>query len=173
MICRLETLLSLPKKSGKKTVTIVVIVAIIILAFIFIPSSLLSSMTGSSTSTSQTTQSNTLLSSGTVEPLSPSDYYVNFTLPSESYSISLSESYTSNNNEEIGVLTATQFGAFTQNPFSISSAVWYSGDNDDPTISFIPSPGTSYSLVIYNANAFTSDTVTVVKAVNLTYIISS
>lgn len=163
-----------PKKSGKKTVMIVVIVVIIILALIFILPPLLSSITGSSTSTSPTTQSNTLLSSGTVESLSPGYYYyVNFTLPSGSYSISLSGSYTSNNNVEVGVLTATQFGAFTQNPSSISSAGWYSGDNDGATISFTPSPGTSYSLVIYDANVFTSDTVTVVNAVTLTYTISS
>ena len=164
-----------PKKSKKKSVVIAVILIIVILAVIFIvPPLLYNSISSSPPSPPPTPQTSTLVSSGTVESLSPGYYYyVNFTLPSGAYSIALSGSYTSNNNVEAGVLTATQFGAFTQSSSTISSAGWYSGDNDGATISFTPSPGTSYSLVIYDANIFTSDTVTVVNSITLAYTISS
>ena len=92
-----------------------------------------------------------------------------FSVPSGAVAVSLSGSYSSNNNVEVGVMTATQYGAFTQNSAVISSGCWYSGDNGGATINFIPYSGISYYLVIYDANIITSDTITVVNSITVTY----
>ncbi len=132
--------------------------------------SVLPPLLNNSGNSTPTPQSQTLVSFGTVQSLNAGHYiYYTFTVPSGAYSIYLSGSYSSNNNVKVGVLTNTQFGAFTQNPSTISSASWYSGNNGGATISFYPSSGTSYSIVIYDANFFTSDTVTVANSFTLSY----
>ncbi|MGC8618877.1 MAG: hypothetical protein ACP5UZ_09160, partial [Thermoplasmata archaeon] len=64
-------------------------------------------------------------------------------------------------------LTPTQFGQFTQNPGG-NGYVWTSGDNQGTTISASLSPG-QYSLVFYNSNIITSDTITIVNSIVLNY----
>lgn len=161
----------IPKKSKTKIIGIIVAVVVVILvAIIIIPPILNNGGSGGSGGSTGTPQSDTLLSSGTVQSLNAGQYYyINFTVPSGATSISLSGSYTSNNHVEVGVLTNTQFGAFTQNPSTITSAKWYSGNNDGATIRFTPSSGASYSLVIYDGNILTSDTVTIDNTVVLDY----
>ncbi len=137
------------------TVTAIVVVILITVVFPPLP----------------TSHSSTLLSSGTIKSVGPDKYYcVNFTAPTGAYSISISGSYTSNNNIEVGVLTARQLGAFTQNESTIADARWYSGNNVGSTISLVLfSSGTPYYLVIYNGNSSTSDTVTIDNAIALDY----
>lgn len=160
-----------PKRSTAKIIGIVVAVIVIVFAVaVIIPPLLLGATTSSPTSSSSTPQSHTVISSGTVESLNAGYYYyINFTVPTSAYSISITGSYSSNNNVEVGILSSTQFGAFTQNPSTITSANWYSGDNQGATINFSPTSGHTYSIVIYDGNIITSDTVTIVNAFTLTY----
>lgn len=162
-----------PKRSGDMVFWIVICVVIVFLAVYYIIPPLLNNIGSSGSSSPGPTpisQSNTLLSSGTVESLNPGHYYfITFSAPSGASAVSLSGSYSSNNNVEVGVMTATQYGAFTQNSAVISSGCWYSGDNGGTTINFIPYSGTSYYLVIYDANIITSDTITVVNSITVTY----
>ena len=170
-----------PKRSGDMVFWIVICVVIVFWAVYYIIPPLLNNIgsTGSSSGSSSggsppgptpISQSITLLSSGTVESLNPGHFYcITFSAPSGASAVSLSGSYSSNNNVEVGVMTATQYGAFTQNSAVISSGCWYSGDNGGTTINFIPYSGTSYYLVIYDANIITSDTITVVNSITVTY----
>lgn len=166
-----------PHKNSKIAAIIAIVVILVVLIAIFVLPSLLDhSNTVTSTSPppspppSPSPQSIILLSSGTVESLNAGYWiYVNFSVPANAYSIFLNGSYTSNNHVEVGVLTSYQYGAFTQNPSTISNAGYYSGNNDGATIYFIPSSGTSYTLVIYDGNFITADTVTIVNAITLTY----
>lgn len=157
-----------PRRYNNKLIGIIVVMIVVILTIIVVIPPLLNN--GGSSGTTPTTNSLTVLSSGTVQSLNSGYYYyINFTVPTGAYSISLSGSYISNNNVEVGVLTSIQFGAFTQNPSTITSASWYSGDSGGATINFTPSSGTSYSLVIYDGNIFTSDTVTIANTIVLDY----
>ena len=159
----------LPKKSKGKTIGIIIAVIVVIFITALVIPPLLNSG-GNGGSSSSTPQTTTVISSGTVESVNAGYYdYINFTVPSGAYSVSLTGSYTSNNNVEVGVLSSTQYGAFTQNPSTVTSADWYSGDNQGATINFSPPAGHSYTIVIYDANLFTSDTVSVVNAISLTY----
>lgn len=159
----------MPKKSKGKTIGIIIAVIVVIFIAALIIPPLLSSG-GNGGSSSSTPQTTTVITSGTVESVNAGYYdYINFTVPTGAYSVSLTGSYTSNNNVEVGVLSSTQYGAFTQNPPTITSADWYSGDNQGATISFSPSAGHTYTIVIYDANTLTSDTVSIVNAVSLTY----
>lgn len=162
-----------PKESGDMVFWIVICVVIVFLTVYYIVPPLLNNIGSSGSSPSGTTpipQSITLQSPGTVESLNPGNYYsIMFTVPSGASTVSLSGSYSSNNNVEVGVMTATQYGAFTQNTEVISNGCWYSGNNDGATINFIPHSGTSYYFVIYDANIITSDTITVVNSITVTY----
>ena len=80
-----------------------------------------------------------------------------------------SGSYTSSADVEVAVLTPTEFGAFTQNPSAISNGQYFSGDNQGTTIDVSLNSGGSYTLVIYNANIFTPDTVTIANSITLGY----
>ena len=117
-----------------------------------------------------TTQTCAIITSGTVESLGVNHYlYYIFSAPSSAISTSLTGSYTSNNNVEVGILTSVEYGAFSQNPSTISNGCYYSGNNGGSTINFTPLVGTTYYLVIYDANFITSDTITIVNTVCLTY----
>lgn len=171
-----------PKKSHKKMIAIiagVVVAVVVIIAALSIINNQTNTPSNSPSPTpppapTTTSHTDTMYTSGAVESLTPSMYYYsNFTLPSNAANISLTGSYTSNNNIEVGVLSSTQFGAFTQNQATITSADWYSGNNQGTTINFAPTAGHSYTLVLYDANLLTSDTFTVVNAIVLTYTTTS
>jgi hypothetical protein len=110
-----------------------------------------------------------LLSQGQVFSINPGSYDVaNFTVPNGAYSISLAGSYTSQGKIEVAILTQTQYGAFTQNPSSISSSQYYYGDTQGSTINAQLSAG-QYTLIFYDPGIFTQDTVTIVNQITLTY----
>jgi hypothetical protein len=118
-----------PKKSRKKTIGIVIgVIVVVFIAALIIPPLLNNRGNG-----------DTIIASGNIESMNAGYYdYINFTIPSGAYSVSLTGSYTSNNNVEVGVLSSTQYGAFTQNPSTITSADWFSGDTQGTTINFFP-----------------------------------
>jgi hypothetical protein len=111
-----------------------------------------------------------LLSQGQVFSINPGSYYlVNFTIPQGAYSINVTGSYNSQGKIEVAILTQTQYGAFTQNPSSISSSQYYYGDTQGSTINAqLSSPG-QYTLIFYDPGIFTQDTVTIVNQITLTY----
>ncbi len=119
-------------------------------------------------SPSSVTYTETLLQSGTVQSLGAGQWiYLEFNVPSNSTYAYMGGSYTSNNNVEVGILTSTEYGAFTQNHATISNGVYYSGDNGGATLSGFLVTG-NYYLVIYDGNFITSDTVSIVNTLQVT-----
>ena len=94
--------------------------------------------------------------------------FVNFTIPSGSYSINVSGSYTSQGKVEVAILTPAQYGAFTQNEDSITSSQYYYGDTQGSTINAQLSTG-QYTLVFYDPGLITQDTVSVVNPIVVHY----
>ena len=92
-----------------------------------------------------------------------------FSIPAKAYSIVLKGSYVSNNTIEVGILTCAQLAGFAINHAVMYDAKWYSGNNKGATIYFNPSPGTSYSLVIYNLNTSARVTFLVKNSIVLSY----
>ena len=111
----------------------------------------------------------TLLLQGNVYSINPgSSDIVNFTIPSDAYSISVVGSYTSQGKIEVAILTPTEYGAFTESTSSIQSSQYYYGDTQGSTINAKLSPG-QYTLVFYDPGIITQDTVTVINPITLTY----
>jgi len=111
----------------------------------------------------------TLFAQGDVFSINPGAYeFVNFTIPSTATGIGVTGSYSSAGSVEVGILTQAQYGAFTQNPSSISSSPYYYGDTQGATIDAGLAPG-EYTLVFYDPGLITTDTVTVVNPITLTY----
>jgi len=111
----------------------------------------------------------TLFSSGQVFSLNPGYYeFVNFSIPQGAYSINITGSYTSQGKVEVAILTPAQYGAFTQNPSSITSSQYYYGDTQGATINAGLTAG-QYSLVFYDPGIFTQDTVTVINPIVVEY----
>ncbi len=106
-----------------------------------------------------------LFSSGQVFSLNASQYEsFNFIIPQGAYFINVTGSYTSQGKIEVAILTPTQYGAFTQNPSSISSSQYYYGDTHGSTINAQLLPG-QYILVFYDPGIFTQDTITIVNPI--------
>jgi len=155
-------------KNKRKIIYIIAVVVIVLIVIFAVGIISLNNEYGSSNSSSPQTYTVTVLPSGTVESLSPGYYYyVNFTIPSSATSASIYGSYTSSADVNVYILTPEQYGAFTQNPGG-NGYMWYSGDNQGATISVSLGPG-QYSLVFYNSNIITSDTISVVNAITLQY----
>jgi len=111
----------------------------------------------------------TLLSRGQVFSINPGYYeVVNFSIPQGAYSINITGSYTSQGKVEVAILTPAQYGAFTQNPSSITSSQYYYGDTQGATINAGLTAG-QYSLVFYDPGIFTQDTVTVINPIVVEY----
>ena len=139
-----------PKKSRKELLWLVVII-IIVAAFV---SALLQF---------------TLMQSGQVITLNPGYfYYVNFTVPSGAYSISVTGSYVSGGDVNAALIFASEFSIVESNPSTMANGLWYSGDNTGATISASLSQG-SYTLIFYNSNLITRDIISVVDAITVTY----
>ncbi len=90
--------------------------------------------------------------------------FLNFTIPQGAYSINVTGSYTSQGKIEVAILTPTQYGAFTQNPSSISSSQYYYGDTHGSTINAQLLPG-QYILIFHDPGIFTQDTITIVNPI--------
>jgi len=111
----------------------------------------------------------TLFSSGQVFSLNPGYYeFVNFSIPQGAYSINITGSYTSQGKVEVAILTPAQYGAFTQNPSSITSSQYYYGDTQGATINAVL-PAGQYTLVFYDPGIVTQDTVTIINPVVVEY----
>jgi len=110
-----------------------------------------------------------LFSQGQVFSINAGSYeYSNFTIPQGAYSVNITGSYTSQGKVEVAILTQAQYGAFTQNPSSISSSPYYYGDTQGSTINAQLSQG-SYVLVFYDPGVLTQDTVTIVNPIAAKY----
>ena len=156
--------ISIPKKN--KTLMYAIIGIVIVIVVIAVIGILLQHPSYSNTS--PTTETIPILSSGTVESFSPGYYLCeNFTIQSSSYNGQITGSYTSSADINCYVLTPVEFGQFTQNPGS-NGYIWASGNNGGTTISASLPPG-QYSLVFYNSNIFTPDTVTVISSIIAQY----
>jgi len=111
----------------------------------------------------------TLLSKGQVFSINPGYYeVVNFSISQGAYSINITGSYTSQGKIEVAILTPAQYGAFTQNPSSITSSQYYYGDTQGATINTFLTAG-QYSLVFYDPGIFTQDTITVINPIVVEY----
>jgi len=111
----------------------------------------------------------TLLSKGQVFSINPGYYeVVNFSIPQGAYSINITGSYTSQGKVEVAILTPARYGAFTQNPSSITSSQYYYGDTQGATINALLTAG-QYSLVFYDPGIFTQDTITVINPIVVEY----
>jgi len=111
----------------------------------------------------------TLYSSGQVFSINQQYYEgVNFSIPQGAYSINITGSYTSQGKIEVAILTPTQYGAFTQNPSSITSSQYYYGDTQGATINTFLTPG-QYYLVFYDPGIITQDTVTIINPIVIKY----
>jgi len=111
----------------------------------------------------------TVLSKGQVFSINPGSYdVVNFSISQGAYSINITGSYTSQGKVEVAILTPAQYGAFTQNPSSITSSQYYYGDTQGATINAFLTAG-QYSLVFYDPGIFTQDTVTIINPVVVEY----
>jgi len=111
----------------------------------------------------------TLLSKGHVFSINPGYYeVVNFSIPQGAYSINITGSYTSQGKVEVAILTPAQYGAFTQNPSSITSSQYYYGDTQGATINAFLTAG-RYSLVFNDPGILTQDTVTVINPIVVEY----
>jgi len=98
-----------PKKSRKELLWLVVII-IIVAAFVSAPRQLI------------------LMQSGHVITLNPGYfYYVNFTVPSGAYSISITGSYVSGGDVNAAVIFASEFSIVESNPSTMANGLWYSG----------------------------------------------
>jgi len=112
---------------------------------------------------------NTLFSNGQVFSINPGSYeYVSFSIPQGSYSINITGSYVSQGKVEVAILTPVQYGAFTQNPSSITSSQYYYGDTQGATINNVLSAG-QYTLVFYDPGIITQDTITVINPIIVSY----
>lgn len=166
------------KKSGSKSagvIATVVVLIIIVAGFFYIEGRSSSGGGGGGgggsgyTTTVPQVHTITVSSQGTVFSVNPgSSYGYNFTVPEGAYSISLTGSYSSQGKIEVAILTPAQYGAFTQNPSSISSSQYYYGDTGGATVDTSLSAG-QYTLVFYDPGVFTQDTVTIVNPMTLTY----
>ena len=146
-----------PKKSRKKLFGIIIGIVLIIIIIIV------------AASISSSPHHYTLMQSGQVETLSPGYfYYVNFTVPSGASSVSISGSYISSGDVNAAVIPNSEFSSVASNPSAMVNGLWYSGDNTGATISASLSPG-SYTLIFYNSNLITMDTISVVNAITVTY----
>jgi len=146
-----------PKKSKKKLFGIItgVVLIVIIIAV--------------AASISSVPRHYTLMQSGQVETLNPGYfYYVNFTVSSGASSVSISGSYISSGDVNAAVISSSEFSSVASNPSAMVNGLWYSGDNTGATISASLSPG-SYTLIFYNSNLITADTISVVNAITVTY----
>jgi len=112
---------------------------------------------------------NTLFSNGQVFSINPGYYeVVNFSIPQGAYSINITGSYTSQGKVEVAILTPAQYGAFTQNPSSITSSQYYYGYSQGATINTVLTAG-QYSLVFYDPGIITQDTITVINPIIARY----
>lgn len=146
-----------PKKSRKKLygIAVAIIFVIVIIAV--------------AASISAAPRHYTLMQSGQVETLDPGYfYYVNFTVPSGASSVSITGSYISSGDVNAAVILSSEFFGVVSNPSAMTNGLWYSGDNAGATISVSLSPG-SYTLIFYNSNLITTDTISVVNAITLSY----
>lgn len=92
-----------------------------------------------------------------------------FSIPSGSYALNISGSYTSSDNTDVYLLNSVQYGAFTQSGNRIQNYTWYSGTNKGSTISIVNfAAGDTYYLVFYSG-AVLGDTVTVVNPIVVHY----
>jgi hypothetical protein len=158
------------KKSNTGIIATVVVVIIVIafLAYVFGRGSSSPYGGGGYSSTPSTVPqiyTIDLLSQGQVFSINAGGYYgVNFTVPSGSYSINVTGSYTSQGKVEVAILTPAQYGAFSQNQGSIASSQYYYGDTQGSTINAQLSAG-QYTLIFYDPGIITQDTVTVVNPI--------
>jgi len=112
---------------------------------------------------------NTLFSNGQVFSINPGSYeYVSFSIPQGGYSINITGSYVSQGKVEVAILTPVQYGAFTQNPSSITSSQYYYGDTQGATINNVL-PAGQYTLVFYDPGIITQDTITVINPIIVRY----
>ena len=146
-----------PKKSRKKLYGIIIGVVLVVIIIAV------------AASISAAPRHYTLMQSGQVETLSPGYfYYVNFTVPSGASSISIAGSYISSGDVNAAVIPSSEFPNVVSNPSAMANGLWYSGDNMGATINVSLSPG-SYTLIFYNSNLITTDTISVVNAITLSY----
>jgi len=84
----------------------------------------------------------TLMQSGQVITLNPRYlYYVNFTVPSGAYSISITGFYVSGGDVNAAVILASEFSVIESNPSTMANVLWCSVDNTGATISISLSQG--------------------------------
>jgi len=111
----------------------------------------------------------TLMQSSRLETLDPGYfYYANFTIPWGASSISISRSYISSGDVNPAIISSSEFSNVVRNPSAMTYGIWYSGHNMGTTISVSLSPG-SYTLIFYNSDLITLDTISAVNGITLSY----
>jgi hypothetical protein len=148
-----------PKKSRKKLAGIVIAIIVVVLI----------TATSVYIISAPRHHSYTLMASGDEWTLNPGGfYYVNFTVPSGAYSVSLAGSYVSSGDINAAVMTSSELSAFLENSSNVSNPIWYSGDGTGASFNVSLQPGT-YAFLILNSNLYTSDTFTIFNAITLSY----